>query len=754
MRKITMLFVALVATQFAFAQNLLDLNVIGTYESGVFDDGAMEIVTYNAADQKLYAVNASDKTIDVFDISNPASIVKIDSIDVSTYGDHANSVDFHNGVLVAAVENDDFDKKGKAVFFDASGSFLAAVEVGVLPDMIIFSPDGNKVLTANEGEPDDDYTADPMGTVSIIDISGGVNNLSQANVTTLDFTSFNNNYDPNIRNFGPVVKYLEDFENTNDSLDNVIIAKVSGSISWYYNDYSGDHFAQANAFASDGPTVGWMITPAVNLSGLDSAYFSFDNAKNFSGGTFEVLVSTDYDEAVNADPSTANWDTITSSLTLSSGSYADVNSGKFSLHQYLTYNVSVGIVYAGAPGSGNSTTWQIDNLKIEGTRPELARNLEPEYIAISANSATAYVVCQENNAITTIDLATKTITSLKALGFKDWSTGNNKMDASNKSASVNIRNWPVKGMYQPDAMVAFEDNGQLYLATANEGDSRDYSEYSEEERVKDITLDPTAFPNAANLQMQDSLGRLLITTSLGDTDGDGDFDELYSYGARSFSIWDNQINLVYDSEDEFAQTLLQEYPNEFNSNNDDNNSQKSRSDDKGSEPEAIAVAEINGTRFAFIGLERMGGVMVYDITTPANPSFVSYYLNRNFSIDADKPGAGDLAPECIKFISAAQSPNGKNLLVTSNEVSGTLSIYEISGTIGLEEKDLTNLLQVYPNPTNGSVKFTREVKNGMLYDLTGRQIMTVEGSELNMSNLPSGIYTVVEGDISLQIMKK
>ncbi len=754
MRKITMLFVALVATQFAFAQNLLDLNVIGTYESGVFDDGAMEIVTYNAADQKLYAVNASDKTIDVFDISNPASIVKIDSIDVSAYGDHANSVDFHNGVLVAAVENDDFHKKGKAVFFDASGSFLAAVEVGVLPDMIIFSPDGNKVLTANEGEPDDDYTADPMGTVSIIDISGGANNLSQANVTTLDFTSFNNNYDPNIRNFGPVVKYLEDFENTNDSLDNVIIAKVSGSISWYYNDYSGDHFAQANAFASDGPTIGWMITPAVNLSGLDSAYFSFDNARNFSGGTFEVLVSTDYDEAVNTDPSTANWDTITSSLTLSSGSYADVNSGKFSMHQYLTANVSVGIVYTGAPGSGNSTTWQIDNLKIEGAHPELARNLEPEYIAISANSATAYVVCQENNAIATIDLATKTITSLKALGFKDWSTGNNKMDASNKSASVNIRNWPVKGMYQPDAMVAFEDNGQLYLATANEGDSRDYSEYSEEERVKDITLDPTAFPNAANLQNQDSLGRLLITTSLGDTDGDGDFDELYSYGARSFSIWDNQINLVYDSEDEFAQTLLQEYPNEFNSNNDDNNSQKSRSDDKGSEPEAIAVAEINGTRFAFIGLERMGGVMVYDITTPANPSFVSYYLNRNFSIDADKPGAGDLAPECIKFIPAAQSPNGKNLLVTSNEVSGTLSIYEISGTIGLEEKDLTNLLQVYPNPTNGSVKFTREVKNGMLYDLTGRQIMSVQGTELNMSNLPSGIYTVVEGDISLQIMKK
>ena len=241
---------------------------------------------------------------------------------------------------------------------------------------------------------------------------------------------------------------------------------------------------------------------------------------------------------------------------------------------------------------------------------------------------------------------------------------------------------------------------------------------------------------------------------MGDTDGDGDYDEIYSYGARSFSIWDDQVNLVYDSGDDFAQTLLQEYPNEFNSNNDDNSSFKSRSDDKGAEPEAIEIAMINGKRFAFIGLERMGGVMVYDITDPTAPSFVSYYLNRDFNIDADKPGAGDLGPECLKFIPAAQSPNGKNLLVASNEVSGTLSIYEISGTIGLDEKDLTNLLQVYPNPTNGTVKFTREVKEGMLYDLTGRPVATVEGDELNMTSLPSGIYILVEGEISLQIMKK
>ncbi len=755
MKKITTLFVALLTAQFAFAQNLVDLNVIGTYETGVFDDGAMEIVTYNAADQKLYAVNASDKTIDIFDISNPTAIAKIDSIDLSAYGDQANSVDFHNGILVAAVENDDFDKNGKAVFFDASGTFLKSVEVGVLPDMIIFTPDGTKVLTANEGEPDDDYTFDPMGSVSIIDISGGVNNLTQANVTTLDFTSFNNNYDPMIRNFGPVINYLEDFQTTNDSLDNVIIANTAtAGEGWYYDNFNSDYFAEANSFSASGPVKSWMITPAVNLTGLDSAYFSFENTKNFSGGSFNVLVSTDYDPATHTDPANASWDTITNLAHLSTGGYLDTNSGKISLHNYLTDNVSFGFLYEGTPGGGNGTLWQIDDLKIEGTRPELARNLEPEYIAIAPNSSTAYVVCQENNAIATIDLTTNTFTDIKALGFKDYSSGNYKMDASNTAGSVNIRNWPVYGMYQPDAMVAFEDNGQVYIATANEGDARDYDAYSEEDRVKDLTLDATAFPNAANLQMNDSLGRLNITTSLGDTDGDGDYDELYSYGGRSFSIWNDQISLVFDSEDEFAQTILQQYPNEFNSNNDDNSSFKSRSDDKGSEPEAIEVAMINGKRFAFIGLERMGGVMVYDITDPTAPAFVSYYLNRDFSIDADKAGAGDLGPECLKFIPAAQSPNGKNLLVASNEVSGTLSIYEISGTIGLDEEELANVLQVYPNPTNSTVKFTREVKEGKLIDLSGRQLMIVNGDELNMTSLPSGIYILVEGEISLQIMKK
>lgn len=592
MTRITTILFLCVCTFISFGQNLIELQVIGTYSTGVFDDGAMEIAAYDPASQKVFAVNGSDGTIEVLDISNPANIQKTSTISLTTWGDHANSVAFHNGILAAAVEANNFNDSGKVVFFDAVGNYLSDVKVGVLPDMVTFTPNGMMVMTANEGEPDDNYTEDPYGTVSIIDISMGAANVAQADVTTLNFTAFNSNYDPAIRNFGPTAT------------------------------------------------------------------------------------------------------------------------------------------------------------------PELARNLEPEYIAVSPSSDVAFVVCQENNAMAVIDLNSKSITALKPLGFKDWSTGNNMFDASNESSTVNIRHWPVFGMYQPDAIKAFEDNGQVYILSANEGDARDYSAYSEEERIKDITLDPTVFPNAAAIQDEDSLGRLNITTSLGDIDNDGDYDELYAYGARSFSIWDAQANLVWDSGDDFEQNLLLEYPNEFNSNNDDNSSFKSRSDDKGCEPEAIEVAEMNGHRFAFIGLERMGGVMVYDITNPMSPSFVSYYLNRNFSVDADDANAGDLGPENLVFIPDTLSPNGKPLLLCANEVSGTLSIYEVGGTIGLNELDAAKALSAFPNPTHGIVNFSREVKNAKMIDITGKEVMIINGTSANMESLSNGIYTIIEGNTSLQVMKK
>jgi len=240
----------------------------------------------------------------------------------------------------------------------------------------------------------------------------------------------------------------------------------------------------------------------------------------------------------------------------------------------------------------------------------------------------------------------------------------------------------VKGIYLPDAIASYRVWGYDLIVTANEGDSRDYDGYSEEARVKDVTLDPTAFPDAQILQLEENLGRLKITTAQGDTDNDGDFDELYCYGGRSFSIWSGWGHLLYDSGDEFEQITAVDYPNDFNSTNDENDSFDDRSDDKGSEPEALTLARIFNRTFAFIGLERMGGIMVYDITWPVKPSFVQYVNTRDFSGDPAQGTAGDLAPEGMVYIPWYKSPVwGMPLLVVSNEVSGTTSIYQIRLTL-------------------------------------------------------------------------
>ena len=276
------------------------------------------------------------------------------------------------------------------------------------------------------------------------------------------------------------------------------------------------------------------------------------------------------------------------------------------------------------------------------------------------------------------------------------------MDASNDDSGINIRNWPVKGIYHPDAMTSYGFNGKTYYITANEGDSRDYDGFSEEFRVADLTLDATAFPNAAELQEDANLGRLNVTSTLGFANScapsdpanvtlmGGEYDrsyvenncvynELYAYGARSFSIWSETGERVFDSGSEFERITASLIPDNFNSNNDEN-AFDNRSDDKGPEPEAVTVGTINGQTFAFIGLERVGGIMVYNVTNPQNPEFVQYLNNRDFSAsqtDLENGMAGDLGPEGLAFIAADDSPNGKPMLVVGNEVSGTTTLYGI-----------------------------------------------------------------------------
>jgi len=239
------------------------------------------------------------------------------------------------------------------------------------------------------------------------------------------------------------------------------------------------------------------------------------------------------------------------------------------------------------------------------------------------------------------------------------------------------RRGAVLGMYQPDTIASLTVSGITYLITANEGDARDYDGFSEEDRIKDLDLDPTAFPDAATLQEDENIGRLETTTALGDDDNDGDFDRLFAYGARSFSVWSTGGALLYDSGDDIEQLIATEAPDDFNSNNDENDSFDSRSDAKGPEPEGLTAGYVAGVPYGFIGLERQGGFLVYDMSNPTSPVFVDYINNRDFSGDAEMGTAGDLGPEGFTFIPAVDSPTHQPLLAVMNEVSGSTTLYEI-----------------------------------------------------------------------------
>ncbi|MEW5980384.1 MAG: hypothetical protein AB1898_31740 [Acidobacteriota bacterium] len=193
----------------------IELRVLGTYSSGFFDEGAAEISAYDPGTQRLFVVNAATSTIDVLDISNPTQPSLRFAIDVNPYGRQANSVAVYQGVLAAAVEAHTRTDPGQVVFFDADGNFLSSVFVGSLPDMLTFTPDGTKVLVANEGEPSDDYLIDPEGSVSIINLSGhsSPRTLQQSDVTHAGFQGFAlGQLDPSIRIYGPGATPAQDLE--------------------------------------------------------------------------------------------------------------------------------------------------------------------------------------------------------------------------------------------------------------------------------------------------------------------------------------------------------------------------------------------------------------------------------------------------------------------------------------------------------------------------------------------------------------
>ncbi|MBS2013867.1 MAG: choice-of-anchor I family protein [Deltaproteobacteria bacterium] len=322
-----------------------------------------------------------------------------------------------------------------------------------------------------------------------------------------------------------------------------------------------------------------------------------------------------------------------------------------------------------------------------------AQDFEPEYITVDDDGKTAYVTLQENNAIAVLDIRNKRFTKVVGLGFKDHSLPGNGADFSDRDSTLgNIKTWPVKGMYQPDTIAHFKERGRSYLIMANEGDAREYGSFVEEARVASLVPPKDSsgnyIPTAGKLRVDHPavldgsaadnarLGRLTVTTKGIPTDANGSLIDIYAFGARSFTVRDTNGGLVFDSGDEIEQRMNTLLPGFQNSDQSASPNPDSRSDNKGPEPEGLTVAKIRGTNYAFVGLERMGGVMVYDLDDPAHPRFITYVNNRNFT-NASAPG--DLGPEGLMVISAKDSPTRKPLLVVSNEISGSASFYEISG---------------------------------------------------------------------------
>jgi DNA-binding beta-propeller fold protein YncE len=519
---------------------------VGTYRTGTFDQSAAEIVAHDPRTQRLFVVNAARGSVDVLDIGDPANPDKrfelatagVPAADGSAVagGSKANSVAVRGDLVAVAVEPADKVTPGWVVFFTVDGEALNALRVGSLPDMVTFTPDGRTLLVANEGEPADDYSVDPEGTVSVIDVRRDARQLTQADVRTATFHAWDDGakaLDPKVRVFGPL------------------------------------------------------------------------------------------------------------------------------------------------------------------TNPDrrVSENLEPEYIEVEPRGRTAYVVLQEANAMAVLDVASATFTGIWPFGYKDHLLPGNELDVSDRDGAIRIGNWPVWGMYQPDGFASYQWRGQTLLVTANEGDSRAWSGYSEEARFRAWSAGRGVCPGSrldqwlggANAQgvasleaLRDDarLGRLTVTTTMG-LGGDGCLADVYAFGGRSFSIWTADGRQLHDSGSDFERITAERFPQFFNSNHRENRFD-TRSDDKGPEPEDVAIGTVAGRTYAFIALERIGGLMIYDITDPRRVSFVDYVNNRDFSAPPGSPEAGDLGAENVVFIEAGRSPiRGVPMLAVANEVSGTTTLFRV-----------------------------------------------------------------------------
>lgn len=537
------------------AGQALALTRIARSASQGFNVSAAEIVAYDKTGKFIFTVNAQSGAVDVFEAKDAhinallplkqslnLKQMLVDqgkAADLNAVGG-ANSIAVSGNLVAVAVEANPKTDSGWVLLLNAGTlAYVSAVNVGSLPDMLTFTPDGSKLLVANEGEPNVGYTVDPEGSISVITVS----NL---NVSTIGFSDFN-----------------------------------------------------------------------------------AGNARH----------------------------------------------GELPLAKML----------------------------LSGINASVAQDLEPEYLSVRADGKRAYVSLQENNAIAVLNLENNSIQKIIGLGFKDHRLPGNELDASQQDG-VNLRNWPVFGMYMPDSLSTLDYNGRTYIVTANEGDSREdwlnglnnaaacaaagyyhkSNKCRDELALKDIAdSDLVMGPMLTGLNTDSTLGRLKFSYQATKAfNGGTTINSLYAYGGRSFAIWDAETGeQVFDSGNAFERLTALRYGALYNQDHNGALAGDKRSNSKGPEPEALTIGKINGHTYAFIGLERMGGIMVYDISNPFAPSYVQYVNPRDVTVTPDAAAAAagmDLGPEGFRFVAGADAPGGKPLLVVGNEVSGTTSVFEIA----------------------------------------------------------------------------
>ena len=391
----------------------------------------------------------------------------------------------------------------------------------------------------------------------------------------------------------------------------------------------------------------------------------------------------------------------------------------------------------------------------KGSAPSV--DLEPEYIAVSGGKA--YVTLQENNAIAVLDIESQAFEGVYSAGFEDYST--TAIDLDKKDDAYDPQTYEsLLGIRMPDGIAAFTVEGTTYLVTANEGDAREWGDedqgtfyLSEDER--DFGEEGVTSPTGAITAENSGLEGKVVFFKTEDFDG-LDPEKDYVFGGRSFTVFqatENGLEEVFTSGDDFEALTAQYVPEYFNASND-NAVLDDRSGKKGPEAESVTVGTVDGKTYAFVALERTGGVMAYDVTDPEAITFVNYVNTRDFGTtvegseeyedgELDKwVTGGDVAPEGLLFLDAASSPNGEPMLLAACEVSGTVAVYQLGSEdltvlpftdVDSDDWFLAAVQYVYENDRMAGtssttfqpeVNLTRAMAAQVLYNLEGQPAVT------------------------------